>query len=458
MPDLPTVPLRSASDLLSGLDSLLRELEDWLSACMPHHLRQDWQGIHDEGTFLTAWAGYYAYTGDTRVPELALDLFHKWKRWEETNFTFGYHPRQEVHHGTEHFLIFLDWLQRIAAEDSGIGHALEAGVSHVGNWSCGPDWYDWEERRYVSYSLGSEETGCDGFNFVDHVRLLHMALSGYRVSESDRYLELGRNYGREWARAIRDLPEVPLYLEGAEDGELRFRELLRTMLQAAPQEITQFARFENHFASGTPKLLRELQAATGEELFGQAALRLAQGARQDLESSIANPAGHFLSLLLEDGVRSAELAVDESCFADWETGFPDGVRLAMDVDRPPAVRDSLGYRKDMPTHFVVEAGRARPICRPAPGNLMLAWTVTGREEFALDACGLALAQLQLARNAYGDGRHHGCTAQSVAAAVRGHGRCWGIGGVAAVLAHPGCTRRFADAGRSDGRFPGLVTN
>ncbi len=461
MLEIPSVPLERPSGLLAGLAMLLQELGDWLHMVMPGHLDQDWQGIHDEGTFLTAWAGYYAYTQDPGVPELATDLFDKWDRWAQDHFLHGYHPTQEVHHGTEHFLIFLDWLHRIAPHNARIRAALEDGVHHIGNWAEeAPPWFDWKTQRYVSYSLGTQEVGAEGFNFVDHLRLLHMAMSGYRATANARYLDLGLRYGRVWAAAIRDLPEMPLFLDANAQSEAQYAGLLQSFLKAAPQDLTPFARLENHIASGSPKLLRELGEATGATVFHQAALRLGRECVNHLTSPIANPAGQVACSLLEDGLGPADLGISDATFAHWDAQHDlEGQILAIDIDRPPDGPESIGYRFDMPTYFVMgRDGTQHPLRMPAPANLMLAWSITGQETFAVDACCLALGKLRLARQAFRDGRHHGCTARSVAATVRGHGRCWGAGDVSSVLAHPGAQRVYAATLSTPPAFPGLITN
>jgi len=460
MPERPSVSLKQPAGLRAGLTLLLQELGDWLHQVMPGHMARGWQGIHDEGTFLTAWAGYYAYTQDPRVPALAMDLFDKWDRWARRHFLHGYHPTQEVHHGTEHFLIFLDWFYRVAPENPRARKTLEDGTRHVGNWAEGvPPWFDWKTRRYVSYSLGTQAVGAEGFNFVDHLRLLHMAMSGYRATGNARYLDLSLRYGRVWAEAIRDLPEVPLFLDADAQSAAQYAGLLQSFLKAAPRDFTPLARLENHIASGSPKLLREIGAATGEPVFRQAALRLGRACVPHLASSIANPAGQVVCSLLADGWAPDALGISDATFAHWDTAQDlEGQLLAVDVDRSPDGAAGIGYRFDMPTYLIGRNGTWRPVQTPAPANLMLAWSITGQETFAVDACSLALGKLQLARQVFRDGRHHGCTAQSIAAAVRGHGRCWGAGDVSSVLAHPGAQQIYAAAPPAQTDFPGLITN
>lgn len=460
MSKISSVPLQCPPNLQAGLELVLQELGNWLHCAAPEHLGMDWQGVHDEGTFLTAWAGYYAYTQDPKVIELAMDLFDKWEEWSRLNFKHGYHPTQEVHHGTEHFLIFLDWLSQIAPTDPRVGRALEDGSHHVGNWSDGaPPWFDWKAIRFVSYSLGTEVVGTEGFNFIDHLRLLHLALSGYRTTGESKYLNLCLEYGRIWAEAIGTQTEIPLFLDATPLKEKRYAGLLNAFLKAAPQEVTPFARVENHIASGSPKLLLEIGAATGEETFHFAAARLGRECSRHLNSPISNPAGHVLSSLLDYGLKTEDLNVTIGTFSNWNAfEMLKGKELAIRVGSHPGNSKSIGYRSDMPTFLLARDGALEPLQTPAPANLMFAWSVTGQEAFALAACSLALAKLQLARRVFRDGRHHGCTAQSIAATVRGHGRCWGAGDVSTLLSHSGACRVYSEAHPGHPGFPGLRTN
>lgn len=457
--NLPSTTLMRPDSVQAGIQLLLDELNDWLSAVMDEHLHRDWQGIHDEGTFLTAWAGYHAYTQDARVRHLASNLFDKWEHWARSHFLHGYHPRQEVHHGTEHFIIFLDWLRQIAPDHDRVREALDDGAHHAGNWAEGmPVWFNWDACRYVSYSLGTETVGDEGFNFVDHMRMLHLAMAGWHATGHQHYLSLCEAYGTVWARAIRDLPDVPLYLEG-EHAEETFAFVLESFLKAAPQEITPWARIENHMASGSAKILMELWEITGQTLFLQAARRLVQGCIADATSPIANPVGHAASQLILAGTDPMELGLSQETFTQlvpWES--LQHRELGIQTAQRPSCRASIGFRYDMPAYYLKTGDTWQELAIPAPASLMLAWTLTHNEEYALDACCLALGKLRLARQVYRDGRHHGCTAQSIAAAVRGHGRCWGIGDVSGVLAHIGAQRAYRHGQDRHMDFPGLYTN
>ena len=433
-----TTELTPATSINDGVRLLLDELAAWLDNALDRHLALDWQGIHDEATFVTAWAGYHAYTGDERVKELALDLFAKWQHWAESNLVHGYFPRQEVHHGTEHFIIFLDWLCRIAPERDDVAAALEDAAHHAGNWGDGaPDWYDPERNRYLSYDLGTVQTGCEGFNFVDHMRMVHLAMAAWHATRGDRYLDLARAYARTWADAIVDSDDIPLFLDPDLHTEAELEQLLQSFLKAAPQQINGHARVENHVASGTPKALLDVWRATADDGCRRAALKLARACVPYLASPVANPAGHVLSLVLRAGADPASLGLDDNPFPDADAWRPlDGGSMTIRTEPGSPWCDSLGYRFDLPAWQLRGSDNTPIEERPAPGNLVLAWELSGREAYALDACTIALGRLRLARNTFRDGRHHGCTAQSIAATVRGHGRCWGIGDVSAVLANP----------------------
>lgn len=434
----PKIKLKPAKTLTAGVQQLLDELGCWLGDVIESHMALDWQGTHDEATFVTAWAGYYAYTRDPRVPQLALNLFDKWHDWAETNLVHGYFPRQEVHHGTEHFTIFLDWLRQVAGEREDVANALEDGAHHIGNWCRAvPNWYDYDSKRFLSYELGTSHVGCEGFNFVDHIRLVHLAIAAWRATGRARYRGLALDYMTVWAEAINSSGHIPLYLDPEQHSQAELEKLLRSFLKAAPQSIDRHAKVENHVASGTPKALLDVWLETQDESCLQAAVKIARACVPYLNSPIANPAGHILSRMLTSGTSRNALDLDQDLFPNADT-WNDLNDCFMSMRPQPGScwHKHLGYRFDLPTWQLLGKQDQEIPERPAPGNLMLAWELTGEVRFAIDACTIALGRLRLARTTLRDGRHHGCTAQSIAATVRGHGRCWGIGDVAAVLSNP----------------------
>jgi hypothetical protein len=126
------------------------------------------------------------------------------------------------------------------------------------------------------------------------------------------------------------------------------------------------------------------------------------------------------------------------------------MQLGIDPEPSHGRLRGLGKRNDMPNWFLVEADIEEPLWWPSPTALALAYEVSRDETYALTALSLALGKLQLARQVYPDGRHHGCTARSIAAVCRGHGRCWGIGDVSGVLTNPAIVAAYGS------RFEALI--
>ena len=94
--------------------------------------------------------------------------------------------------------------------------------------------------------------------------------------------------------------------------------------------------------------------------------------------------------------------------------------------RPPGV---VGIRKDMPGWY--ENG---DLYQANPITMAAAACMTGDEELAAKSIELARAYFTLARGVYPHGEDHGCSARSVSAIARGHGRNNHAGVLTAVLA------------------------
>jgi len=88
----------------------------------------------------------------------------------------------------------------------------------------------------------------------------------------------------------------------------------------------------------------------------------------------------------------------------------------------------LGKRKDVPLWR--EDGELR---RHNPILLALAAEVAADEHLATRAIDLARAYFALARRCFPHGREHGCSARTVSAIARGHGRENNAGMVTAAL-------------------------
>jgi hypothetical protein len=90
---------------------------------------------------------------------------------------------------------------------------------------------------------------------------------------------------------------------------------------------------------------------------------------------------------------------------------------------------ALGKRSDMP-HWL-EDGQPR---RHHPITLAVAAEISNDEGLAIHALDRARGAFALARQAFPDGRDHGCAARTVSAIARGHGREKHAGMITGVLA------------------------
>ena len=449
------IPLTQFETVQRGVQALLDELESWLDTVYEGHLNQPWQGIHDEGTFVTAWAGYYALTNDDRVVTLANTLRDSWQAWSAENMVHGYHPKQEAHHGPEHYLIFLAWLAQLNPRDETTQRAILDAAHHIGNWVRDiPAWYSGDEKRFVSNYLGTAFVGDEGLNIIEHLRFVYLALQAFEISREIPYFNFALEYGGQWANAILNEAETPLYLDASQTAQTGYETILNTYLGAAPKDFGSLSRLENHVANGTPRLFIKLWLSTDDERFAQAAKKLIKPLLPELKDPYSNPTGSLFSLyrqVFANDIADAEILDTIGPAPLIETGQKLVIEAEADWDN----LQGLGKRFDMPAWHLFEDGVTQGLNWPSPAALALAYEISGEEQYALTALGLALGKLKLARQVYQDGRHHGCTARSIAAICRGHGRCWGVGDVSGVLQNHAIVRAY---GREPKLLRGLVTN
>jgi hypothetical protein len=423
-----------------GIRLLLDEMEAWLAEVSEDHASRQWQGGHDEGTFLTSWEGYHSLRPDHSFMALAATLKEKCLEWGSSGLYHGYHRKAEVHHGPEHFIIFLDFLNRILPEDGASGQAIIDAAHHLGNWVEGiPQWYDWEAHRFISVYLGTEHTGRDGLNMVEHLRLIHLALSAFGISGEERYLSLAKDYAAVWARKIVRAVAIPLYLDPEDTPSPELRQERDRFLARFLKLRSWVDRCETHVANGTPQLFINLWRLTGDEIYMKAAKKLIR----PLIGEIADPYGHPAGALAGEYRRSfRDRSFDERIIDLLQKKPPgkknfDGARMAIDPQHSWGRLSGLGKRADMPAWYVLDKNGHEAICSwPSPSALMLGYEITKDRKWVMAATTLALAKLRLGRRVYPDGRFHGCSSRSVTAVCRGHGRNWGIGDVSAVLSHP----------------------
>lgn len=391
---------------------------------------------HDGGTFMLPWAPYVeAEEGELAERALrfmrgygdsASEHFQRTGQWHH-----GYWRRQEVHHGTEHFGLFLTELWRIGTEDDETVRQFEDAAEHIGNWAKGvPPWWDEDRGMFVSYYLGTEEVGEPTLNVPDHLRLTDMLLTAHRMTGRERYLELAARYGRRWAGPLAEGDALPVALDrnGPVEELGEQREEYASFVGAAPEDLGDTtARVENLLASGAPDVMLRLWQRTSDDLFRRAAERVVDAAAEALADPVAWQAQaavrRYRAATGSDRYDGAVRRLPTGCFAVVEE-----LALLPKVQREKKASSRIGMRHDKP-EWLDDGGR------PAPSPLL--WYLWGEvaddSEMRRRAVDLAHAHFLLARRAYGDTTEHGCGSRSLSAVARGHGRRNGAGVVTEAL-------------------------
>lgn len=433
MPDSLTLPVEPSASVQQAAGRFLDALGAWagrVRAACPGGVAP---AGHDGGTFMLPWATYIKATGDTAPLALmrayrdaARAQFEQSGEWLD-----GYWRRQEAHHGTEHFDLFIRTLWQLDPDDAETVAQLEDAAEHVGNFKPGfPAWFDWDTGLFASMFLGTEHVGDRGANVPDHMRLVSLALLAHDMTARPRYLDLACAHGQRWVQAILAGEALPVAID--ENGPLlelgNDESAYRRVAGAAPKDLAEnLPRAENLIASGVPDTLLDLWQKTGDARYRQAAERIIDVAAEVLDNPVAWQAQAAVRRYRQRtgsgryDQRVGHLDGDAFCAVDQLTLIPE--------PEEPCITCPLGMRGDKPDWL-------GPHGSPCPSPLLWALkaTVTGDEPLMARALDLGLAHFRLAERAYGDITSHGCGSRSLVAICRGHGRLNGAGVVSEVLA------------------------
>ncbi|MGC9349733.1 MAG: hypothetical protein ACP5JG_16460, partial [Anaerolineae bacterium] len=423
---------RSAT-LIAARDAFLESVGSWMYACMERYGDADPTDVHDQGTYMTAWAPYIRFTGDARSltflkerRDRIRDHFVETDQWHH-----GYWRLQEAHHGTEHFELFLGALFALDPDDVMTQAQLLDAAEHIGNWIPGiPRWFDKKSGLFRSMYLGTEtvrtEPGME-LNIPDHLRYVNLCLLAHRMTKGwahpERYLELAVEYAGRWADAVIAhehlpiglLPYGPVYqLDG--EAEAAYRGFAG-MAGHLDDDVD---RAENLLASNGTGALLNLWKLTQDDRFLRAEERLLDVlAAQLLDPDAGAAADAIRRYRRRTGHRRYDAAVLQAVDTASREVDPFAIeRLGIEPDLRRSERPhGIGKRSDMPNWF--EDGKSR---RHNPILLALAAEIRSDEALATRALDLAHTYFNLARATLPDGRHHGCAANTISAVARGHGR------------------------------------
>ncbi|MFO7946252.1 MAG: hypothetical protein R6V19_05530 [Armatimonadota bacterium] len=425
---------------------LRQQMERWIYREMNNQEDEPWHGGHDEGTFAASWIEYYRMTHDEEVLDFLTDLQDSFLDWADENFVDGYWPEQEAHHGPEAFMIFLARMWHLNPDNDRIVEAFEDAAEHIGNWADDvPDWYDWENHRFVSWSLGTEVVGDDeaeNYNVADHFKVSQLALVTYIATDNERYLEVVQDFADRWVEDILDGDTIPAAFVPIDDRD----EIEDTYSEAFVEnlDLSTEDALERHAAAGSIDTLMDLYELTGEDRYAETVAVMLQAMMGQVADAYADPAAPLFGryrMVTGDSQFDKDLQKALSVPKVYEDYF------MMFDDKPSPHPMGLGRRKDAPKwgHWGSEA-TLELTNGPSPAALMLLYQLTGDETAATRAFQLAATRLKLALDTgLESGRHHGCSGNTINAIAFGHGRSAGAGYAMTTL-YPGTlgNRRFVN--------------
>ncbi len=420
-----------------------RRLREEMSLWLAQSVRMDGPGPHqgggDEANYALAWFPHYLITADEKIVAHFRTLLDGLSGWVRRDCLHGYEPEAEAHHGTEPFLLFLPRYLGLFPEDELARGLLEDAAHHIGNWAEGmPVWYDYERDCFPNYYFGTRAVGRDprfAYETADHVRFLHIALAADKVFRDERYLAWALRYGRRRAQRILDAGAgaMPVLWDldgnGLLESDLKTPEQRRMAASGHHVSGDPLAGIENLLASGAIHALGDLFLLSGEDLFQQAARRIAAPLVGELLDPYGDPAAaalsHYRQVFDDDSldteIRQVLRAMPPESEKKLAMVFPQEWRR-----REPGV----GKRRDM-IHWGVwsEDGTLQPSREPSTAALTLAYQLTGDVAFARRALGSAATRLTMARRVLRGGREHTDMGGAICSVAAGHGRNHGCGAV-----------------------------
>ncbi len=426
--------------------ALLGWFKAWLATSTRGNVGIPWHGIHDEGTYLTAWREYYLHTADPDVKSYALGMLAKADAWQKRHLVHGYWPKQEVHHGVEHFVIFLAWIHELDPAESLHARQLrDASANILDTGSKKLKWYDPATNRFTSLYLGTKRVDyTKNLNIAEHLRLIRLAWLSLACGGNPALISIVKEYSHEWASQVAAGAEIPLYLgefteadpTKRQANEIAFARDAQAFVGAAPKDLTPATRAEIHIANGTPGLFMALYAAMKDKIYLDAAERVVGTVIGQLASPYAHPIGELAWQLHRTGrlpgLKAALKPVEEGLGAISGVGFD--IKLQQDTKwRQSPYFNTVGMRKDIPAIEAVRQGSGERVEIPSPATLGLLYRVTKKPGYLRLAIDYTSTVLEAAQPLYPEGRQHGCSAGALHAFCIGHGRNWGAGYASTAL-------------------------
>ena len=193
-----TTTIAHSPSLRVACSRFLDELQAWADDCIAELADAPPLDGHDQGTFTIAWAPLI----EARAHRPALDFMKALRDKTATHFAakglwrHGYWRMADVHHGTEHFELFLGTLWRLDPDDPETIRQMLDAAEHLGNWVPDvPGWFDWQAGLFRSMHFGTDGVADEpggAVNLATHLRCVTLCLLAHAMSADARYLDLAR--------------------------------------------------------------------------------------------------------------------------------------------------------------------------------------------------------------------------------------------------------------------------
>ncbi len=399
------------------------------------------RGGEDEANFSLSWLAAEQLQPTPERRAFLDDCFHQLQRWVREDCYKGYQPIQEAHHGTEPFLLFLPrYAQLPDVDKDAIAELVCGAADYILNRVPGqPQWFDFENERFVSLDLGSKraeprEIWC--IETADHLRFIHIALTAYELSGDQAYADWAVLYANKRARLINAWPDnEPLPWAWRHDGSGLSNAVGdgRSDNLLAPQHHLEgdlLAGIENLLASGVMQAFAGVQEIQASSEIKQAAGRIANELADQMNDPYADPAASTLRCYRQHFDTDIDAVILEQS-AQWSYDIPDQ-HLVMPAQAKRTDK-GVGRRADMQRWYETDGDYLKPTQQPCTAARALAFEVSGDEQHLLAGIELATKRYTVARRGLRCGREHADMGSSIAACAAGHGRNWGTGNVTGVL-------------------------
>lgn len=437
------VTVSHSNNLQEACNRLTSHLQDWAENCIAAYQSEPAIEMHDQLTYTICFPLLIQKKGYQAALEfMKAERDKVQKSWvAQGEWNHGYWKFYEAHHGTEHFDLFLHTLYRLDPSDT----QTKQDICNVADMILGenenvPKWVDPETGLFYSMYLGSEKIGdphTSGLNIAEHIRFVRLLLFAYEVSGAEKYLDFSKRYMNLWANAICSGDKIPLGLTSDavvydfdEKNEVAYRNFAGMIPKNMHRNLD---RAENIFASEGVDVFLALYKLTHESHYLISAQRLLDSMIDELgkdpdAACLAHTIRLYRNITKDTRYDDAVLrAAKEHPIADIDT-------LSLEKTVRPGVKETgrresgLGKRADLSIYYENDSLRvANPLLNA------LAAEIAMDETLAQEAVDLADAYFMLAQQAFESGREHGCSAQTVNAITRGHGRENNAGMITAVL-------------------------